>query len=126
VDAPVSRPLNELSLDGATGTATGEEFAGKGHTHFTLFVIAWNIDTGSDTLTVELQHSPRGDTWTPLTSVTETDITGESASTSTRVATETVRASVTDFSDASGNDLSVDAYVLASGNTGLAQRGTGV
>lgn len=122
----MSQPLNELSLDNVTGTSDGEEFASKGHTHFTLFVIAWNLDAANDTLTVRLEQSPRGDNWAEMASLSEADFNGESASTSIHGAAEHLRASVTDFTDNSGGDLTVEAYVLASGNIGLAQRGTGV
>jgi hypothetical protein len=123
----VSQPVNALAIDGAKGTEVGEVQNSKGHTHFTMFVIAHGYVAGNDNLTVELQHSPRGDNWTAMASVDESDLSpGDSTSTSVEMAAEYVRPAITTFSDASGSDLSVDVFLIASGHSGSGRSGTGV
>lgn len=123
----MARPINELTLAGATSTQDGEEYGSKGHDNITLFVVASNLDTANDSLTVELQHSARGEHWESLGSLSESDFTDGVASIQVSdVATEYLRGSVTSFDDAANDDLSVDAYVLATGWIGGAYQGSGI
>ncbi|PSQ05241.1 hypothetical protein BRC97_09905 [Halobacteriales archaeon QS_6_71_20] len=116
----MSRPIRSLSLDAATSTGPGDVVRTKGHRNVLLFVIARNFDSGADTLTVALEHSLNdGGDWDTLTTVTEADVDGETATESlSNVAVEELRATVTDFTDNSGDDLEVDAFVSANGNPG--------
>lgn len=122
----MSRPLNEASVENQAATGAGESFSSKGHVHVRLFVHAADLDSANDTLTVALEHSPRGQQWETLGSVSETDFSGEVASVAVpNVAVEQLRANVTAITDAANGDLSVTAYVMAAGNPGHGQSGTG-
>lgn len=130
----MSRPYRELSVDGATGTGPGEEHAGKGHVTLGLFVVASNLDSANDSLTVRLEvEGPDGE-WSPirdkdgtvigeLTQSEFEDVDGDGTTFNSflyvhGVPAPSVRANVTSFTDAAGGDLSVDAYVHAANNGG--------
>ena len=114
----MSRPIRSLSLDAATSTGPGEKVASKGHDNVLLFVIARNLES-TDTFTVELEHTLNGDDWDTLASVTEADVDGKTATEFvSNIAVDELRAYLTEFTDDSGGDLEVDAFVSANGNPG--------
>lgn len=113
----MARPQNLQALSGAQSTGPGELHRQRGYPNVSLVVVASNLDAANDTLTVELQHSPRGERWETLGEVTEAEFENGVASVRlSNVALEHLRANVETFSDASGGDLAVDAYLLLNGN----------
>lgn len=118
----MTRPIKSLSVDGATSTGPGEVVQAQGHGNILVFVIARNLDAGSDSFNVELEHSlNEGGDWDTLETVTDGDIDEETATKYlSNVAVDELRANVTEFIDASGDDLSVDAFVSINGNPGTA------
>jgi len=130
----VSRPIIQKSIDGASADTQGEGFAAKGHTSHGLFVVANGLDTGTDTLEVRLEmEGPKGE-WSPVRdkdgtlvgtlSVSDfTDADGDGTTYNAmlyihNVPAPRIRANITSFTDSSGSNLSVDAYVLAANNAG--------
>ncbi|MFK8213257.1 hypothetical protein [Haloferax volcanii] len=105
-------------------TASGEVHRQQGYPNVSLVVVASNLDAANDALTVVLEHSARGEKWESLASIGESDFDGEVGSIRlSGVALEYLRASITSFDDVSGDDLSVDAYLLLNGNPGAAMAG---
>lgn len=119
----MTRPIKSLSIDQSSSTGPGRSVRSKGHPNILLFVIARNLDSANDTLTVEVEHSPDGDTWDSILSLSQSDIEGGTATVfESDVPVDEVRAHITEFNDASGDDLSVDAFVQAGGSSGSAYK----
>lgn len=123
----MSQSFRRTSLENATGTGNGDSELTKGHNSLGLAVHAENLDPGSDSLTVQMEVLVDGE-WcrfkntVELTASDLTDIDSDSVYTGYTfvhgVAGESVRASITEFTDSAGGDLSVNAYVLGTNNTG--------
>lgn len=130
----MSRPFRKQSHTGATTTGAGTPHAAKGHNSLGLFVVADNLDTANDTLDVELQvEGPEGE-WSPirnesgtkvgvLTASDFTDVDGDGTQFNAMlyvhgVPAPSVRAKITALTDSAGSDLSVDTYVIGTGNGG--------
>lgn len=118
----MTRPIKSLSIGGATSTGQGKVVQAQGHGNVLLFVIAPNLDTNNDTLTVELEHSLNdGEDWDTLETVTEADVEDETATEYlSNVAVDELRANLTELTDAAGDDLTVDVFVSVNGNPGTA------
>lgn len=135
----MTQPITKQSVAGATGTASGDDTRALGHFHVTLFVVARNLDSANDTLTVGLEGSPNRENWANLgeassrKKIEASDFTEDpdnsgvyTASVSATAAFhEFIRARVESFSDAANSDLEVDAWVMAAGNAGQGRKGTG-
>lgn len=133
----MSSPRNLHSVEGASGTTTGREVRANGHYHVTLFVAADQLDTANDTLTVTIEGSPNGTNWTNLGEINsakkidETDVTQDPDNAGVYTGSlhitgayhEMYRARVSDYTDSSGGDLVVDAWVMASGSDDQGRRG---
>lgn len=134
----MSNPRNYRSLDDVTANGAGEEVRANGHYHVTLFVAATALDTaGGDTLTVVLEGSPDGVRWDTLdddqgteVSISEGDLdtdpdSGEDTASVTHRGAyyEFYRARLSNYNDAGGGDLLVDAFIMAGGNAGSGTRG---
>lgn len=128
----MGRPTQEKSLDGVSSATAGSGLTTGGRITVSLFVVANNGDTGSDTLDVQLEVSMDGTNWTPLRDETGTQIgqltIAEFADPDSNsdpaafltvhgVAGRHVRARVTSFTDSAGGDLTVDAWVSTTSNT---------
>lgn len=121
----MSRPIEKQSVSGQSSTGAGEAFSMKGHDSVGLALDTANVDTANDTLTVRLEAKVGG-TWMAVkdaagnaVEITESDVVdGSLLVFAPGFAATEVRANVTSFSDASGSDLSVDAWVLGTGNAG--------
>jgi len=113
-------PVNLNSVDSASGTTTGESTMTLGHYHYTLFVVARNLDAAGDTLKVDLEGSPDEEHWADAASVSAGDFSEDATSGDFTAIVNFegflpyVRARVESFGDDAGGDLSVDAYVTAS------------
>lgn len=134
----MSQPITKKSVDAATATTVGADTRSLGHYHLTLFVIARNLDSANDTLTVQLEGSPDQQYWTGVDEavadkkITESDFTEDPDNAGTYTASitmtaayhEHIRAHVSAFTDSANGDLSVDAWVMAAGNAGQGRKGT--
>lgn len=127
----MANPVNKKSVTGATGTTAGESTRSRAHYHLTLHANAANIDTTNDTLTVELQGSPDRATWDTVATLTQSDFDSDLLGTTDPTGSATVtgayyehlRVAITEFTDAAGADLSVDAWIMAAGNAGQGVKG---
>lgn len=124
----MGKPVNLKSLDAQSSTGAGKETRTKGHYHLTLFAVAPNLDSGLDTLTVELEGSPDGTHWANVDTVSsakeldESDFSNDPTSGDQTAAItvygaqhEYIRARVSSFTDSAGSDLEVTAWILAGG-----------
>lgn len=136
----MSRPVRAKSHDAVSSASAGETFETKGHTAIGLFVVARNLDTGSDTLDVRVEASPTGSggEWTTIDSKkggggskttrlslgandfedTDGDGTYVAFLFAAGIPAQYVRANITTFTDASGSDLEADSYIMLAGNGG--------
>lgn len=136
----MARPFQRQTLDAATATGAGTIHHAKGHNTVGLFVVARNLDTANDTLTVQLEAAVEDvDEWTPILdgagtkkgelTVTEfVDDDGDGTYAAFMyihgVPSPRLRANITAFTDASDSgttpnaDLSVDAYILGTNRSG--------
>ncbi|MFB6284585.1 MAG: hypothetical protein ABEK59_11780 [Halobacteria archaeon] len=130
----MARPIREKSVSGASSTATGNRVGTGGRITVSLYVVAKNLDTVNDTLDVQLEASQDdGANWAKLrdkdgnqignVTVSEFDDPdggGDYAAFVTihGVAADFIRANITSFTDSSGSDLTVDAWVSATDNSG--------
>lgn len=133
----MSRPLKKQSVSGATSTTKGSEHFVKAHTKLGLYVVADNLDTANDTLTVRLEAGLDTDNsdgtidqWAEIVDeagnkaeVTASDFSDPDGDGNFAVffvmddiPAEIVRANVSSFTDSSGGDLSVDAHIYTGGN----------
>lgn len=134
----MANPVNHQLLDAATSTGAGDQTRLKGHENVTLFLSAKNLDTANDSLTVELEASADGSSWTNIADalnsdkqVQQSDFTEDpdnagdytASLTVSDVAYEFVRPRITAYTDAANGDLTVDGWVMASGNAGSGTRG---
>jgi hypothetical protein len=130
----MSRPLIQASVEDADSPVAGEAHSAKGHTALGLFVVAEGLDTAIDTVDVRLEvEGPDGE-WSPIydedgtlvgeLTVSEfVDVDSDGTTWTAmlyvhNVPAPRIRANITSFTDSSGSDLSVDAYVLAANNSG--------
>ena len=134
----MSQPITKKSVDAATATTTGADTLSLGHYHLTLFVVAENLDSANDALTVALEGSPDRTHWSGVDEatadkkITESDFSEDpdnagvytASITITAAYHEHIRARVTEFTDSANGDLSVDAWVMAAGNAGQGRKGT--
>lgn len=130
----MSRPIRNLSLSGSTSAGAGEGHGAKGHNSLGLFVVAKNLDTANDTLDVRLEAEGPDGEWSPLRDESGTlvgtlsvgdftDVDGDGTTYNAMlfihgVPAPRIRANITSYTDSSGSDLSVDAFVLAANNGG--------
>lgn len=130
----MSRPIRKQSLSGATSTGAGAGHSAKGHVSQGLFVVADGLDTANDTIDVRLEVEGPDAEWTPIRSESGAlvgtlsvadfeDVDGDGTTFNAMlfihgVPAPRIRANITSFTDSSGSDLSVDAYVLAANNAG--------
>lgn len=126
----MARPVMEKSVDGQTGTGGGEHLETGGRITISLFAIAPNLDTANDDLDVVLDGSMDGENWVEMSDLSLTtsdfeDVSGDgtSAALSTfqGAAVRYIRARVSSYTDADGDDLSVTAWVGASHNSDSAR-----
>lgn len=134
----MSQPITKKSVDGATSATTGADTRSLGHYHNTLFVVARNLDSAVDTLTVVLEGSPDQQHWTGVDEatadkkITETDFTEDPDNAGVYTASITITASfheflrvrVSEFTDDAGGDLEVDGWLMTAGNAGQGRKGT--
>lgn len=131
----MSRPRQNKSVDAQSGTGAGSSLQVGGRVTVHLFVVARNLDTGNDTLKVDLEVSmDDGSNWAKLrddqgnkvgnVAVSNSDFNDpESDGTFAAhvnvhgVSVDQLRANVTSFTDSGGSDLEVDAYVGATANS---------
>jgi len=118
-------------LSAVTSSGASSPVASKGHPHITLYVEASNVDTGSDSLSVQLEGSPDGETWAPVEmvsgnraviDVSDVDVDAGAVSVNGGFY-EYLRANVTEISDSAGGDLSLTVWIMATGNSGTGRRG---
>lgn len=127
----MARPILEPVLSAVTSSGASSPVASKGHPHVTLYVQANNIDSGNDTFTVQLEGSPDGESWAPVEMVSGNkaviDVSNfdqDAAAVSVNGGFyEHLRANVTEVTDSSGGDLSLDVWIMATGNSGTGRRG---
>ena len=120
----MTAPTNYRTHVSADAIGSSEAFGSKGHHNVALTVSAPNVDPANDTLTVVVECSPDGQTWTPLTredgsqvslQASELDSEGEGyAKVSGAIASE-LRVCISDYSDSSGSDLEVDSWLTLGG-----------
>jgi len=135
----MSRPFRAKSHDAVSSTGSGESHETKGHNSLGLFVVARNLDTGTDTLNVRVEASPTnlGDEWATIDTVQGGGTTTTRLTVDTNdfedtdgdgtyvayiyahgVSVEYVRANITSFTDSAGSDLEVDTYIMGANNGG--------
>lgn len=132
----MANPRNKKSVDRQQAAGAGKETRSNGHADVTLFVHAENFNSGDgDELTVALEGSPDGQKWDTLdndqgnaASISGGGLTSGQTGLTQSIAIEGayyefLRANVTVFTDALNADLVVDAWVMASGNSGSGTRG---
>lgn len=128
----MSRPGKKQSHSGATAAGAGEGHFTKAHTAIGIFVVAKNLDTANDTLTVSLEGGFEyngTDYYAPLfdgtserkasaSDFSDPDGDGdyEMLLWASNIPAEKVRARITQFTDDAGSDLEVDTWVLLSNN----------
>lgn len=118
----MSRPISKKSVSGQAATGAGEGFQTKGHHSVGLAISASNVE-GTDTLTVRLEAEVGGN-WLPVFDSAGNAIelsnsalvSGDGVITLPSFPGSRARANVTAFSDSAGSDLSVDAWITATGN----------
>lgn len=125
----MSQPIVRQSLDGVTATGPGSGVESLGHYHGALFVA---VDGSMTSLTVQMEVSPDGETWsevetgpgTPI-EVTEADLTDDPTSGLSTACVKTpavyaraVRARVTTY-DGSGT---VHGWIMLGGNSGQGRK----
>lgn len=123
------------SVQSATGTTVGDSEKTRGHLAFGLLVVAENLDTTNDTLSVVAKFSAddehyaqaiRRQTEVDALEVTVDDFEESPSGSGTYAAfipnhnlpAEYVRAEITEFTDAADSDLSVDASIFIGGWSG--------
>lgn len=126
----MAHPVNQRSHDGATATGAGNEASRKGHQHCTVFILAENLDTANDTLTVETEASPTGESpdvgpeaWETVDTASAADFTEDPDNPGNYVYSVTfsgsyheyLRTRVDAFTDSAGGDLVVTSWVMAAG-----------
>lgn len=127
----MSRPLQEKSIDAATGTTTGTAYESGTRISVMIFVVAKNLDTADDTVQVDLEVSQDdGSNWAKVRDEDGNQILRVTASEfedpdgngnfaayayAHGVAADKLRANLNSFTDAASGDLEVDAYVGAYG-----------
>ena len=130
----MARPFQHKSLDAATSTGAGTVHHSKGHNTLGLFVVARNLDSANDTLTVQIEAGlEHVDEWAPIhggaatkkgeLTITElVDADGDGTYSGFMyihaAPAPRVRARITSLTDAAGADLEVDAYVLGTNRAG--------
>lgn len=118
----MSRPIAKQSVSDQSATGAGEQFETKGHHAVGLAVSASNIE-GTDTLTVVLE-AKIGGSWLPVfdSAGNKIEITNSALVSGDGIITlpsfpgAKARANITAFTDSAGSDLTVDAWVVATGN----------
>lgn len=132
----MSRPIRGTTLSGATSAKAGDSVNLNGHNSVGLVVEADNLDTGSDTLSVQVEARV-GDEWAVLRD--DSGTTALTISTSEMddpesngnyagfvfihgVPVNEVRARITSFTDSAGSDLKVDAYITGANWNGPARQ----
>lgn len=132
----MARPRKTKSVDAQSSTGTGDDIETGGRITVSIFVVARNLDTSNDSLEVSLEGSPDGTHWADVetldasgrATITVSDLEdhdGDGTFTGLLsvqgVATEFVRANAVTFTDDSGSDLEVDAWVSVTNNPDGAQ-----
>ena len=116
----MTAPVNYRTHNGATAMGASEAFGSKGHHCISLTVSAPNVDPANDALTVAVECSPDGQTWTALTredglevslQVSNFDSDGEGYAMVRGAVTSELRVNITDYSDSSGSDLVVNTWL---------------
>lgn len=134
----MARPYAVRSHQGATSTGYGEQSRTKGHTALGLYVLARNVDPGSDTLTVQLHTGFKDhngdvnvtklanyDLELKVSDLQDTDGNGEYEAmiSVSNIPAEYVRAYISEFNDSDpSTELEVDTYMLAANSSGTAHR----
>lgn len=135
----MTQPITKKSVDAATSAATGADTRALGHYHTTLFVVARNLDSANDSLSVVLEGSPDQQHWTGVDEatadkkITESDFSEDPDNSGVYTASITItgsfheflRVRVSEFTDSAGGDLEVDGWLMAAGNEGQGRKGTG-
>lgn len=134
----MSRPIRKQSHDAATAAGAGEVHKSKAHNSVGLFVVAQNLDSANDTLTVQVEGSPTGSNgeWATIdtkqggtktqrltvdiSDMEDTDGDGTYVGFvyAHGIPVEWLRVNVTTFTDAANGDLTVDTYITGVGNAG--------
>jgi hypothetical protein len=126
----MSRPIKKPSLNAATSATAGESHQSSGHNSLAIVVHAANLDTGSDTLDVQMEVSADRTNWAPIEdedgqvlAVTASDFVDTDGN-GTYVAYEFkhgipapwIRLRITSFTDSADSDLEVSGFVLGCNN----------
>ena len=123
----MSRPIKKRSHDAATATGPGAKTRTKGHKVVGIFVSAPNVEPSVDTVNVEIEVSPDGEHWASVNegggdrgSVSTVDFneSGNAYVVVDGIAADYARSRITEYNDAAGGDLEVDAWLMATGWTG--------
>lgn len=124
----MSRPIKLKSVDAQTATGAGSASDSKGHPTISLYVVARNFDSVNDDLAVRVETAATQDgEYAPINNLDVVkadfvDVDGDGTYAAFvrlgPTAAQYLRANVTTYTDAAGGDLSVDAYVLATGWSG--------
>jgi len=123
----MTAPVTYSTHESATATGASDVWGSKGHHNVALTVSAPNVESSFDSLTVTVECSPDGDTWTSLrredgsqVQITASDLDSDGegyAQVSGAIASE-LRVNITDYTDSSGGDLAIDTWLTIGGWVG--------